>query len=190
MTKTKRAVIVVIFLVALIKSTDALTDTALHVSVDISHNLVSIAGKDERNGGKEPFFLFRKKERSKEKPPGGGSRIIRVLGYPTGCARSFNTIQLMDGIKMQKNLVPYEIDEIAADTVPCFLVDENTLPMDLGKYAADDAAANTSLRLSMDGTIVMTGQQHLLFLSDSSQQIPIRLRDSPEKDDGKTSNNE
>ena len=34
------------------------------------------------------------------------------------------------------------------------------------------------------------GQQHLLFLSDSSQQFPILLRDSPEKGDGKASNNE
>ena len=34
------------------------------------------------------------------------------------------------------------------------------------------------------------GQQHLLFLSDSSQQFPILLRDSPKKGDGKTSNNE
>jgi len=35
-----------------------------------------------------------------------------------------------------------------------------------------------------------SGQQHLLFLSDSSQQIPTILRNSPEKADGKTSNNE
>jgi len=35
-----------------------------------------------------------------------------------------------------------------------------------------------------------SGQQHLLFLSDSSQHFPILLRDSPEKGDGKASNNE
>ena len=34
------------------------------------------------------------------------------------------------------------------------------------------------------------GQQHLLFLSDSSQQSPFLLRVSSEKDDGKTSKNE